>query len=566
MKKIFLVCTLICAAVISFAKTGASGQLTWTIANDTLKIRVTADTGTAPMLEFFSAAPWGVHQDLFSVVIIENRVTSIGRSAFEGLTELISVEIPNSVTTIGSFAFAGNANLTSVTIPNSVTTIGSHAFAGNANLTSVTIPNSVATIGWSAFQHTGLRNLVIEDGASVLQLERPSGALPHFHNSPMDTVYMGRNVTLTGGSPLGWLSGGTNVRYVTIGDSVTDIITNAFAGHANLTSVTIGNSVTTIEFQAFANNRNLVSVVFGNSVTTIGTGAFFATGLTCIEIPNSVTTIEPNAFNDNRNLVSVTLGNGLITIGSFAFAGNRSLVSVALGNSVTTIGTAAFFGTGLTTIEIPNSVTTIGTGAFSATDLTTIEIPNSVTTIGFQAFNNNANLTSVTIPNSVQSIGDMAFSATGLNSVTILHPIPIDINANVFQGVDMEICCLYVPEGSVDLYRVAEGWSGFSCIRAIGNQTNIVGELAGLPLEFYPNPVTNQLHITHNWQSDDVVELFDMSGRRVFLRHISSDELNSSNDTGRTQYTSTITVDMTRFQAGSYILKIGNRVAKIVKL
>ena len=38
-------------------------------------------------------------------VVLKDGVTSIGRSAFEGYSNLTSVEIPNSVTSIGSYAF-----------------------------------------------------------------------------------------------------------------------------------------------------------------------------------------------------------------------------------------------------------------------------------------------------------------------------------------------------------------------------------------------------------------------------------------------------------------------------
>jgi hypothetical protein len=63
--------------------TGTAGSLTWTIANDTLTIRVTAPTGTAAMSGFnqtggVTNAPWGIHRNSFSVAVIEWRVTSIG--------------------------------------------------------------------------------------------------------------------------------------------------------------------------------------------------------------------------------------------------------------------------------------------------------------------------------------------------------------------------------------------------------------------------------------------------------------------------------------------------------
>jgi hypothetical protein len=75
-------------------------------------------------------------------VVIQNGVTSIGKSAFSSCLQLTSLVIPDSVTTIGTRAFQRN-KLTSVTIPDSVTTIRALAFAGNP-LASVTIGANIA--------------------------------------------------------------------------------------------------------------------------------------------------------------------------------------------------------------------------------------------------------------------------------------------------------------------------------------------------------------------------------------------------------------------------------------
>ena len=82
----------------------------------------------------------------------EYSVTSIGDNAFEGCTDLVSVNIPNSVTSIGMYAFSGCTGLTSVDIPNSVTSIGDYAFYKCTGLASVDIPNSVTSIGGYAFE------------------------------------------------------------------------------------------------------------------------------------------------------------------------------------------------------------------------------------------------------------------------------------------------------------------------------------------------------------------------------------------------------------------------------
>ncbi len=115
--------------------------------------------------------------------IIPNSVTSIGSSAFSGLT---SITIPKQITSIGAGAFLGCPDLTSIIvengntvydsrdncnaiiktatntlvagckntiIPNSVTSIEKYAFSGCTGLTDIVIPNSVISIGKYAFQN-----------------------------------------------------------------------------------------------------------------------------------------------------------------------------------------------------------------------------------------------------------------------------------------------------------------------------------------------------------------------------------------------------------------------------
>ena len=116
------------------------------------------------------------------------------------------------------------------------------------------------------------------------------------------------------------------------------------------------------------------------------------------------------------------------------------------------------------------------------------------------AFQNNIGLTAVSIPESIASIGEKAFAGcTSLQSITVYITKPINLSAanarrltrtdgsSVFEGVDKETCILYVPEGSVDLYKAAPVWKEFKNILAIGTSTGVktILNADGKPFDIY---------------------------------------------------------------------------------
>ena len=71
-----------------------------------------------------------------SNVVIEEGVTSIGNTAFRGLSSLEEITVKGDVT-IGNYAFQGCASLETITFMGNVTSVGYNAFYGCASLTNI---------------------------------------------------------------------------------------------------------------------------------------------------------------------------------------------------------------------------------------------------------------------------------------------------------------------------------------------------------------------------------------------------------------------------------------------
>ncbi len=403
-------------------------------------------------------------------------VTSIGRRAFEGCTNLKSITIPNSVTEMGRRAFSGCSSLTGIAIPDSVTEIGKYAFDGCKSLTSITIPDGVTSIGDGAFDGcaslTGIK--VASENSNYVSV---NGVL---YNKDKTTIIC---------YPAG--KKGNNYK---IPDGVTKVGSSAFIGCSSLTSITIPNSVTEIGYSVFEGCTNLKSITIPNGVTSIGDSAFEGcTSLKSITIPNGVTSIGYRAFEGCTSLTSITLPDSVTSIGSGAFIGCSSLTSITIPDSVTCIGDSAFEDcTSLTSITIPDSVTSLGNSAFSGcASLASITIPDSVTSIGDDAFRECSSLTSITIPYSVTSIGDYAF--LGCSRLTAIDVNTDNKDYTSVNGVlfynDKTIIC-YPAGKKGNNYKIPDGvtsicWYAFSGCTSLTSITipDSVTEIGGSAFE-----------------------------------------------------------------------------------
>ena len=159
------------------------------------------------------------------------------------------------------------------------------------------------------------------------------------------------------------------------------------------------------------------------------------------EIKDCVTKIDKDTFFHFENLSGVTLPNSLIEIGREAFYACYGLMHVVIPNNVTSIGRLAFY---------------------TCRGLRDVTFGNSVTTIEASAFNLCEALTTITLPSSVTSLGDGAFNQChDLRTVTCKATTPPTMGLAVF-GDDKWLSSIYVPSGSVNAYKAADGWKDYA--------------------------------------------------------------------------------------------------------
>ena len=591
MKKLylFLLCGLLCTADLN-AQTWSIGYPTAANITATLQDSTLTISGTGAMANWsnVSRAPWNAVRTSIHTVIIEDGVTTIGFSAFMDCTVLTSVIIPNSVTTIGNFAFWGCTRLNSITTKR--TTPPDVNIDVFARVPKHEIHLNVPAGAENAYRNADVWGDFIIGGAWAIGHPRRSDVIATLQDGTFTVSGTGNMMDWNWSLPdaavnTPWWSVRNSIRTVIIGDDVTNIGNNAFRDSRNLTS----------------------TIIVGNRLTRIGNDAFHSSDLTSIAIPNSVETIGSDAFRDSRNLVSVTIGNSVTSIGSDAFNSCINLAFVIIGNNVTTIGNGAFSNCPSLRTVVNQSLTPQNiSGRFSGTTnvgiiellvpanriqhYQTAPVWRDFGSIGSLfwysgAFEENSRLINENNilqkenaalqnqNNILQSeISALQSENNALrDSISALqNNISTCENANnVLQNENSALQSENnrLEDENINLQNQNNNLQItnddlFETIRLLQQQLADCEEETNIPIipenqiQVYPNPVAHTLHVVVPSEligENMVLELYNLSGILVFSKPLNP-------------HTSEFTIDMSQFEQGVYILRIGNHLARIIKL
>lgn len=363
-------------------------------------------------------------------------VTSIGSKAFYNCKSLKSINFPTSIQKYGDRAFANCTALNSVTIEGLMNTkarttatveIGSFAFEGCTNLASVEIPETVSIMGVGVF--TGCNEL---ESVSLPETITEISDTMFFGCSELQNVDIPNSVEVIGD---GAFAGCMSISNIVIPESVSEIGDQAFSGCSSLTEISIPESVDVIGASSFSNCSSIEKVELPDTMDYIGNAMFSGCkSLIDVELPENLSKLGNGAFSNCTSLESISIPDTLAQISSNAFSGCTALSTFKIPETVTEIGDYAFYGCqSLKNVETTEGLVTIGVCAFGECEaLENIEIPVSVRSIGDGAFMYCTSLETVGIYESELSIGDDAFS--GCSSLKNIY-IPegtVYLGENVF--------------------------------------------------------------------------------------------------------------------------------------
>lgn len=448
-----------------------------------------------------------------SQVTLTGKCMDIGAYQFSGCTALTNISIPNGVMVLGSYAFQNCTGITEITLPDSVTEVQAGAFSGCRGLEKIQFSKQLEIIGDYAFQNCILFTLmVIPDSVTSMgsgvfsgcnkleNLTLPfvgSGKDPesasqetlfayifgttsfaeayavkqYYSDSAYSTYYLPNSltkVTITGGKLLyGAFDHCSNIKQISIPDTVTSIAPYVFRDCKGLEDIVIADGVTEIGKYALSGCSGLASISLPEKLQSIDSAAFSdCTALEKIKLPQQITQIADKLFQGCSSLREISIVGQVESIGEEAFRGCEAIKNISLSAKLTELGKGAFRDcTELQRITVPDGVTVIGDYTFSGcAALQEATIAGSVTNIGAYAFSKCALLESILIPETVTDIGSYAFSGCEAVKTLKLPQGITEIGSYAFQNC-VGLTEMEVPENTQNIGAAV--FSGCSALQRL---------------------------------------------------------------------------------------------------
>ena len=426
-------------------------------------------------------------------LVIGGETTTIQGTTFQGCTALnnVSFEPNNKVSSIGSSAFASCTSLTSIDIPHAVTSIEQSTFNGCRNLQSVSMGEDVTSIGITAFYNTGLRTFHFPTALTSIGQSA-------FENTQLNGEIMLPDQLTTIGTQA---FASTQIEHVIIPASVTSIGTGAFAPIPTLANITLADGNTSFKLDngvlLNANGTRLLVSAHEGEISD-----YYSNG-TVTNIDNYGLAYAP--------FTSVDLP-ALTTIGNYGFA-YSDIESYTLESNVT-VGQNVFAGSALKEMIIAEGRNEIPQGLCAGCQqLTSVTLPTTTTNMMRNCFEGCTALEEMEIPANVNYMEPGSVPAT-IKTLRVLNVNTPALAAGVFNESQSDVICKVAP-GSVDAFKNANQWRYLNIVadESISGE----GSTLGCPTGLYF--ATTNGALMYKDENGEIVNTNFNAGQHAFTLH-----------------------------------------------
>lgn len=498
-------------------------------------------------------------------LILPNTVKTIGSSAFNGCKSLKTITLGCYLRSIQSNAFSGCHSLTDINIhapipPSYPTGFSSQEYINTVvNIPSKSLVSYKDSEPWKNFWNINES----DDLISLFEVDE----IKYFVLSGNKVQIVGevlssqKNLTLE-----------SSVMYANREFKVVSIAENAFKNCTQIKSLEIEEGITYIGNNAFEGCKNLNNVLLPESINTLGKGVFKnCSSLNIWTCRRSVKNLPDECFYGCISLQDMSL-EGVESIGKACFYYCEGLTKIVLTSSIKSLGTDAFYGCSNLKefiIEDAHSSIDFPTGSYDgATDILNKEINGKTIQFKIQYYNaffnglpieklyigrnlsdsprytitgdggvdyylitsydapfyNLPKLKELTIAENVHALGpsEEYISAIGLyvtsgafkkcnalEKVIVKNTTPP--SGVEFSSIAYSKASLVVPDNTVSLYQVADGWKEFH---------NILDEISVSVDEISVNDnddclIVNKEGIIYIGESIENVYVYSIDGRLI---------------------------------------------------
>lgn len=219
-------------------------------------------------------APWNEYRAEPTELILPEGITRIGQYVFRGFNGVKNIRIPASVKSIGNYAFWSVGGIESMTLYNTLT-----QFEGTSEINPGTGRTYTLNFVGSKDEFNAIPNSNKLSSANVVystvQSEGTTGdvAWTLDNHGVLKVTGEGAMADYASAADAPWAASADSIKEVMIGDDVTTVGANAFAGLANLENIVLGKNTKYVNDGAFA-GVNVANVAAYDRLFEIREGAF----------------------------------------------------------------------------------------------------------------------------------------------------------------------------------------------------------------------------------------------------------------------------------------------------